>query len=100
MVRLLRTDKLQKDTILKKLSLSLIALAVLSGAAYANNHGSEMREYNVKKPTASSSITVVSPLAITNEVTGFSAFERMMKNSDENENGPDNSGRSSQSPEA
>jgi hypothetical protein len=88
---------------LKKLSLSLIALAALSGAAYANNHGSEMRVsdfYNVKKPTASATMTVVSPLAITEKDAALSAFERMMNNSEENQSGHDNGGRSSQSPEA
>jgi len=75
---------------MNKLFISIIALAALSGTAYANNHGSEMRDsdfYNVKKPTASATMTVVSPLAITEKDAVLSAFERMKKISEQNEKG-------------
>ena len=80
---------------MNKLFISIIALAALSGAADANNRGDVrdsdtcMGKYcnNVKKPSASTSVTVISPLAIDEKDFGLSNFERMKKISEENERG-------------
>jgi hypothetical protein len=82
---------------MNKLYISIVALAALSGAAYANtDRGYDVRDSatcmgkycnNVKKPSASSTITVISPLAVDEKDFGLSNFERMKKLSEENDRG-------------
>ena len=81
---------------MNKLYISIIALATLSGAAYARDRGFDgerdsdtcMGKYcrNVKMPNASPTETKVSPLAIEDNARSLTAFERMNKISLENEN--------------
>jgi hypothetical protein len=80
---------------MKKLYISIIALAALSGAAFANDRldvrdsDTCMGKYcnNLKQPFTSSTATVISPLAIDEKDFGLSNFERMKKISEENEHG-------------
>lgn len=82
---------------MNKLYTSIIALAVLSGAAYASNErGFDLRDSDtcmgkycndVEKPSVSKALTVISPLAIDEIDVGFSNFERMKKVSEENDLG-------------
>ncbi len=82
---------------MNKLYTSIIALAILSGAAYASSgRGYDIRDSdtcmgkycnNVKQPSVSTTITVVSPLAIEEKDFGLSNFERMKKLSEENDRG-------------
>jgi hypothetical protein len=79
---------------MNKLYISIIALATLSGAAYASDSGDVrdsdtcMGKYcrNVKTPFTSPTATKVSPLAIEDNARSLTAFERMNKISQENEN--------------
>ena len=80
---------------MNKLYISIIALATLSGAAYANDRGYDVRDSdtcmgkycrNVKTPFTSPTVTKVSPLAIEDNARALTAFERMNKISLENEN--------------
>jgi hypothetical protein len=80
---------------MKKFFISTIALAALSGAAFAND-SLDRRDsdtcmgkycYNVKKTPTWSGATVVSPLAIDENEVGLTSFERMMKLSKENDHG-------------
>ncbi len=80
---------------MKKLLISTIAFAALSGAAIANDR-LDVRDsdtcmgkycYNVKKAPNWSGTTVVSPLAIDENEFGLTNFERMMKLSKENDHG-------------
>ena len=79
---------------MNKLYISILALATLSGAAYADKRGYDLRDSdtcigkycnNVKKPFTSSTMTVVSPLAVDENDRPFTNFERMKKTSEENE---------------
>jgi hypothetical protein len=81
---------------MNKLFISIIAFAALSGAAYANDRSYDRRSSdtcmgkycnNVKKQSVSTSVTVISPLAIDEKHFGLSNFERMKKISEENEQG-------------
>jgi hypothetical protein len=79
---------------MNKICVSLLAIAALSSAALAgSNRNYDLRDSptyfgkdseNVKK---SSTITVVTPLAIYKDVTGLSNFERLKKVSEENDHG-------------
>ena len=78
---------------MKNLFISIIAVAALSGAAFANDR-LDLRDSdtcigkycnNAKKSFGSSTATVVSPLAIDENAYGLTNFERMMKISKENE---------------
>jgi hypothetical protein len=81
---------------MKKIYITILALAALSGAAYANDRG-ELRDSdtcfgykyckNLKKSPTWSPMTVVSPLAIDENAPGLTNFERMMKISRENDQG-------------
>jgi hypothetical protein len=82
---------------MNKLYISIVALATLSGAAFANtNSGYDVRDSdtcmgkycnNIKQPAVSTTITVVSPLAIDEKDLGLSNFDRMKKISKENDHG-------------
>jgi hypothetical protein len=81
---------------MNKLYISIIALATLSGSAYADNRNYDIRDSdtcmgkycnNVKTPFAPSTATVVSPLAVDENASGFTNFERLMKISNENDQG-------------
>ena len=81
---------------MNKLYISIIALATLSGAAYADNRNYDIRDSdtcmgkycnNVEKPFDSSSATVISPLAVDENAQGLTNFERLMKISKENDRG-------------
>jgi hypothetical protein len=82
---------------MNKLFTSIFALAVISGAAYASNErGYDPRDSdtcmgkycnNVEESSVSTTITVVSPLAIEEKDFGLSNFERMNKLSEENDRG-------------
>ena len=80
---------------MNKLYISIIALATLSGAAYARDRGFDvldsdtcMGKYcrNVKTPFTSPTATKVSPLAIESNARALTAFELMKKISEENDN--------------
>ncbi len=81
---------------MKKIYFTILTLAALSSAAYADNRGYDIRDSdtcigkycnNVKKPFTSSAPTVVSPLAIDENAPGLTNFERMKKISKENDHG-------------
>jgi hypothetical protein len=81
---------------MNKLFISIVAIAALSGAAYANNRSYDLRDSdtcmgkycnNAKQPSASNTLTVISPLAIEEKDFGLSNFERMKKISEENDHG-------------
>jgi hypothetical protein len=81
---------------MNKLFISIIALATLSGAAYADNRNYDIRDsdtcigkycHNVKKPFDPSTMTVVSPLAVDEKAGALTNFERLMKISKENDQG-------------
>ena len=100
MVSVVRAVKLkqlnQQEVTVNKLYISIIALAALSGAAYADNRNYDIRDSdtcmgkycnNVKKPFDSSTATVISPLAVDENAQGLTNFERLMKISKENDHG-------------
>ena len=80
---------------MNKLHISIVVLAALSGAAYANERIDRrdsdtcMGKYcnNVKEQSTSSTRTVVSPLAVVENDSALTNFERMKKISKENEQG-------------
>ena len=81
---------------MKKIYITILALAALSGAAYANDRG-DLRDSdtcfghkyceNAKNSPTWSPMTAVSPLAIEEKDFGLSNFERMKKLSEENDHG-------------
>ena len=81
---------------MKKIYITILALAALSGAAYANDRG-DLRDSdtcfghkycnNAKKSPTWSPMTAFSPLAIDENAPGLTNFERMMKISKENDEG-------------
>ena len=77
---------------MKNFYISIFALAALSGAAYANGD-SQLRDSDtyfgkystqLKNKAGKATMTVVSPLAIDENDTRLTKFERMMKISKEN----------------
>ena len=75
---------------MKKFCITIFALAALSGAAYANGD-SQLRDsdtyfgkYSTQLKASKLTMTVVSPLAIDENDTRLTNFERMMKISKEN----------------
>lgn len=82
---------------MNKIYITILALAALSSAAYANNRSYDLRDSdtcfgykyceNAKKSPTWSTMTVVSPLAIDENAPGLTNFERMMKISKENGQG-------------
>ena len=82
---------------MKKIYFTILTVAALSSAAYANNRGYELRDSdacfgykyceNAKKSPTWSPMTVVSPLATEENAPGLTNFERMMKNSKESQQG-------------
>jgi hypothetical protein len=93
-VRLLRIHETQKDIILKKLSLSLIALAAISTASFASERNYELRDsdtYFGKYATQlKNSGTTTNALAADADADILTNFERMMKISEENQSGHGN----------
>ncbi len=80
---------------MKKIYITILALAALSGAAYANDRV-DLRDSDtyfgkystqLKNNAAKESVTVVSPLAIDENALGLTNFERIMKISKENGQG-------------
>ena len=78
---------------MNKLCISIIALAALSGAAYANDRA-DWRDSDTcfgykycENEKTSSTMTVVSPLAIDENASGWTNFERMKKISEQNSHG-------------
>ena len=81
---------------MKKICLTIVTIAALSSAAYANDRvdrrdsdtcfGYKYCE-NAKKSSNSFTMTVVSPLAIDENAAGWTNFERMMKISKANGQG-------------
>jgi hypothetical protein len=80
---------------MKKIYITILALAALSGAAYAND-SVDLRDSDtyfgkystqLKNNAAKESMTVVSPLAIDENAPGLTNFERIMKISKENDHG-------------
>jgi hypothetical protein len=96
-VRALKLNQLnQQEVTMNKLYVSLLALATLSSAAYANDRGYDLRDSdtcigkycnNVTKPFTSETMTAVSPLAVDENDLPFTSFERMKKISEENDHG-------------
>ena len=81
---------------MNKLYISLLALAALSSAAYADNRGQDVRDSDtcmgkycnhVTKPFTTETMTAVSPLAVDENDLPFTSFERMKKISEENDHG-------------
>ena len=80
---------------MKKIYITILALAALSGAAYANDRV-DLRDSDtyfgkystqLKDQASKESMTAVSPLAIDENAPGLTNFERMMKISKENDHG-------------
>ena len=81
---------------MKKIYFTILALAALSGAAYANDRV-DLRDSdtcigykyceNAKNSPTWSPMTVVSPLAIDEKDFGLTNFERMKKISEQNDHG-------------
>ncbi len=81
---------------MKKIYATILTVAALSSAAYANNRGYELRDSDtyfgkystqLKDQATKESMTVVSPLAIDENAPGLTNFERMKKISEENDHG-------------
>ena len=78
---------------MKKFALTLAALAALSSAAFASQRGYDLRDsdtYFGKYATAnqdSQSNSDVNAFAASGSETGLTAYERMLLQSQENENG-------------
>ena len=97
MVSVVRAVKLkqlnQQEITMNKFYTSIVALAVISSAAFASNDRGYARRdsdpcmgkycHNVKQSSASPTITVVSPLAIQEKNFGLSNFERIKMGSEE-----------------
>ena len=96
MVTVVRAVKLkqlnQQEITMNKLYTSIVALAVISSAAYASNDRGFKRDsdpcmgkycHNVKQSSVSPTITVVSPLAIQEKDFGLSNFKRIKMGSEE-----------------
>ena len=78
---------------MKNICLSILALAALSGAANANDRV-DFRDSDTcfgykycKNAKTSPTVTVISPLAVDENASGLTNFERMMKISRENDQG-------------
>ncbi len=81
---------------MNKLYISIIALATLSGAAYAKDRNYDLRDSDtyfgkystqLKDKATKESMTVVSPLAVEEKAPGLTNYERLMKISKENDHG-------------
>ena len=78
---------------MKKFALTLAALAALSSAAFASQRGYDLRDsdtYFGKYATATQdgqSSVDANAFAASNETSGLTAYERMLLQSQENENG-------------
>jgi hypothetical protein len=89
-VRAVKLNQLnQQEVTMKKLSLTIIAFAALSSAAYASFEPRDLiicvdpSCENVKTPFTSSTTTTVSPLAVGDNARALTAFELMKKRSEE-----------------
>jgi hypothetical protein len=81
---------------MNKICLSIIALAALSSAAYANNRSYELRDSDtyfgkystqLKDKATKETMTVVTPLAVEEKFGGWTNFDRLKKISEENDHG-------------
>lgn len=84
-----RTKQPTQDIIMKKIALTLAALAALSSAALASQRGYDLRDsdtYFGKYATASQSNVDVNAFAAAEGKAGLTAFERLQLQSQENEN--------------
>jgi opacity protein-like surface antigen len=80
---------------MKKICLTIVTIAALSSAAYANDRVDRRDSdtcwgkycENAKKSSPPFTMTVVSPLAVDEKGSGLTNFERMKKISEENDHG-------------
>ena len=83
---------------MKNICLSILALAALSSATFANNRGYDLRDSDTyfgkystqlknKVAKQANTMTVISPLAVEEKSGKLTNFERMMKISRENDQG-------------
>ena len=83
---------------MKNICLSILALAALSSATFANNRGYDLRDSDTyfgkystqlknKIAKKANTMTVISPLAVEEKSGKLTNFERMMKISRENDQG-------------
>ena len=79
---------------MKKIYFTILTIAALSSAAYADKRGYDLRDSdtcigkycnNAKQPFTASTMSVVSPLAVGENARSLTNFERMKKISEENE---------------
>jgi hypothetical protein len=82
---------------LKKLSISLIALAAISTASFASQRGYDLRDSDTcsGKHSAQLKNTNINALAVVKCARSLTAFERMMKRSEEGKGGRNDSRRDS-----
>ena len=85
---------------MKKLSISLFALAAISTASFASERGYDLRDSDTYFGKYSTQLkntsTKTNALAVDKGAVVLTNFERMMKISEENENGHDNGANRSQ----
>jgi hypothetical protein len=91
-VREARTKKLVKDTIMKKIAISLIALAALATASFAgDNRGYDLRDsdtyFGKYSNQVQNSASGVNAFAVANDGQASTSFERLKKISEENDRG-------------
>jgi hypothetical protein len=90
-VWLLRIHKVQKDIILKKFSISLIALVAVSTASFASQRGYDLRDSDTYFGKYSSQLkntdTKANALAVDKDASALTNFERLKKISEENDQG-------------
>jgi hypothetical protein len=91
-VREARTKKLVKDTFMKKIAISLIALAALATASFAGeSRGYDLRDsdtyFGKYSNQLKSESTSVNALVVAKDGQASTSFERLKKISEENDRG-------------